>query len=292
VNHPASEFDITIQDLQADIDLSAVWQRRLAFQSVTARGVRGDYSRIDPESDQLPRRGFVVQQLVIEDAQLTWHDVTQPNRLIPLSIEVDSLETAPFRSQWAAFDVLFRTNASGRIGGGPFRIATREIADGRETRWNAQGLPVSLAGAYLGGPFTWIAEGTFDVNVVDRWTIPEEELDIEMDWKLVLRDIQADLPDDLPGSAQAVAGPVVKYLNEHPREVPLAFSVTINRREFSGRMSPPLEFLARIVAEAATNELSDRLGIDKQALRDTGRHVWEGVKDFLDRRRLPAPPEL
>ncbi len=289
--HPVSEFDVTIQELQADIDLSALWQRRLEFQSVAARGIRGDYSRVGPQPDQLPCRGFIVQQLAIEDAQLTWHDVTQPDRPIHLDIEVDSLETAPFRSQWAAFDVLFRTTARGRIAGGPFRISTREVPDGRETHWNAQGLPVSLAGAYLGGPFSWITEGTLNVDVVDRWSLPEDELDIDMDWKLVLKDIRAEAPADLPVPAQAVAGQFVKYLNEHPREVPLAFSVTINRREFSGRMSPPLEFLMRVLGDAATNEISDRLGIAKQAVRDAGRGAWEGVKDFLDRRRNAAPQE-
>ena len=283
--HPVSEFDVTIHDLQADIDLSALWQRRLEFQSVAARGVRGDYTRVGPQPDQLPRRGFVVQQLLIEDAQLTWHDVTQPNRPIQLDIEVDSLETAPFRSKWAAFDVQFRTNARGRVAGGPFQVTTREIADGRETRWNAQGLPVSFAGAYLGGPFSWITEGTLNVDVVDRWSIPEDALDIEMDWQLVLKDIRAEARADLPAPARAVAGPIVKYLNEHPRELPLAFSVTINRREFAGRMSPPLEFLMQVLGDAATNELADRLGIAKQAVRDAGRGAWEGVKDFLDRRR-------
>jgi hypothetical protein len=232
-----------------------------------------------------------VQQLAIEDAQLTWHDVTQPNRPIHLDIEVDSLETAPFRSQWAAFDVLFRTSARGRIAGGPFQISTREVPDGRETRWNAQSLPVSIASAYLGGPFSWITEGMLDVDVVDRWSIPEEQLDIEMDWKLVLKDIQADVPDDAAGPVKAVAVPVVNYLNEHPREVPLEFSVTINRGEFSGRMSPPLEFLMQVLGDAATNELSDRLGIAKQAIRDAGRGAWEGVKDFLDGRRGAADRE-
>jgi hypothetical protein len=112
-----------------------------------------------------------------------------------------------------------------------------------------------------------------------------------MDWKLVLKDIRADVPDDAAGPLKAVAVPVVKYLNEHPREVPLAFSVAINRNEFSGRMSPPLEFLMHVLGDAATNELSDRLGIAKQAVRDAGRGAWEGVKDFLDRRRGAADEE-
>jgi hypothetical protein len=71
----------------------------------------------------------------------------------------------------------------------------------------------------------------------------------------------------------------------------IELSVTISKEEFTGRMSPPLEFMTHVLAEAATQELAERLDTTKEAIRDKGRKAWEGVKDFLDRRRGAAPQE-
>lgn len=251
----------------------------------------GDYERRNSTPDQLPRRTFVVQRLRVDDADIAFRDTSEPGRALQLRIEVDSLTTEPFRSQWAAFDVLFRSNGGGRIEGGAFALATREVSEGRETTWDAKDVPVAIAGAFLGGPFAWITEGTVDVKVVDRWALPVESLDIDMDWEFVFKDIGAQPPDDLPPPARLLAEPVTAFLNEHSPELVLAFSLTINRNEFSGRMSPPLEVLMRIVGQAAARQLQEIAGVPIDAAGALGRGVLEGVKDFLDRRRGAVKPE-
>jgi hypothetical protein len=289
--HPISQFDLTIGDVSVDIAILRLLRGSLEFEHAEAHEVRGAYERVGRDAELLPRRGFASPRLFIEDVRITVHDAIDPNRVAALELAIDSLEAQPFRSQWAAFDVLFRSNARGTIDGHAFRIATREIADGRVTSWEADDVPVHLAAAFLGGPFAWLTDGRMDVRVIDRWALHEESLDIDMDWQLLLQDVAATAPADLPAPVQALSEPAVRFLNEHPGDVPLQFTLTINREEFSGRMSVPLEALAKAVGDAAARELARQHGVPRQAVEDAGRKVLEGVKDFLDQRRGGGAPK-
>jgi hypothetical protein len=279
--HASATFDVTIDDVEADIDVWQLLRREFELEQVTARGIRGTYTRVGPKPEQLPRHGYVIRQLQLDDVELLWGDATRPNGPFVMVIEIDQIETAPFRSTWAAFDVLFRSNGSGRIAGGPFTLATREVPNGRETEWHAKDVPVTLAATYLGGPFRWITEGTIDVDVIDRWQLPDGDPDIEMDWSLTFRNVRAETPADLAAPVRVVAEPVVGYFNAHTEEVPLQLQATLSKGEFSGRMSPPLELITGIVAEAATKALADKVGVAKEQIEEQGREFLDKARELL-----------
>jgi hypothetical protein len=281
--HPSATFDVTIDDVEADVDVWQLLRREIELEHVTAKGIRGAYTRVGPQPEQLPRHGYVICQLQLEDVELLWGDATRPNGPFVMVIEIDQLETAPFRSTWAAFDVLFRSNGSGRIAGGAFTLATREVPDGRETEWHAKDVPVTLAAGYLGGPFRWITEGTIDVDVIDRWQLPDGDADIEMDWGLTFRNVRAATPADLSAPARVIAEPVVTYFNTHTEEVPLRLQVTISKGEFTGRMSPPLELITGAVADAATKALAEKLGVARKQIEEEGREFLEKARELLKR---------
>jgi hypothetical protein len=187
------------------------------------------------------------------------------------------------RSDWAAFDVLFRSNGTGTLAGGAFTLSARETADDRETEWQADGLPVTLAREYLGGPYRWIAGGTLDARVLNTWQVPDTAADIRMEWQLTFRNVQAETPEDVAPALRPLAKPVVAYFNTHAERIPLRLETTISKQEFVGRMSPPLELITDAVSEAATKALKEKLGAAKEKIEDEGRELLDKAREMLKR---------
>ena len=124
------------------------------------------------------------------------------------SLKVDSLTAKPFRSGWALFDILFRSNLKGSINRQPVLVTSQVIDGGRQTRWQAEKLPVGLVSPYLKGPFLWIEEGTVDIDVEDRWSV-NGKADIEMHWSFIFHDLKAEVPQDAAKTTKVFAVPIV-----------------------------------------------------------------------------------
>jgi len=207
------------------------------FESVEVERLRGTYDRVGLADKLQPRKSFRLGRLVVREAAVQYVDQTRRHGAVQAQVRVESLVVEPLRSDWAVFDLLFRSRAAGQINGRRFSIATQAIPDGRQTRWQGQGLPMELVAPYLGGPLAWITSGELDVDVADRWQ-RGDEAEIEMHWLLVLRDIKAEVPADASGTVRAVAKPVVAFLNKHSVRLPLEFEVAIDRQRFHFAASP------------------------------------------------------
>ena len=123
---------------------------------------------------------------------------------------------SPLRSNMMLFDLMYRTNAKGRVSGYAFEATSVESENSRITTWRAPEIPLSLAMPYLGSGARFIEGGSIDVSVEDRWIISEgggedgseDGSEISMHYRVVLRDLQVAIPDDLGPSEKALALPL------------------------------------------------------------------------------------
>jgi hypothetical protein len=67
------------------------------------------------------KRKFTITKLQVSNLEVTYADHTRKRPLV-VPVTLTSFTSAPLRSSWAVFDVLFRSNASGTIAGRPLRI--------------------------------------------------------------------------------------------------------------------------------------------------------------------------
>ena len=243
-DHPAGEIDLSARTVSVSVPFWSAWKRTVPIRSVRIDGLRGSYHlgrsegknasqaddeqgyRSSPDLERKPPRKFSIESLEVADVEVEVTDYTR-RRPIALPITIGRMTSSPLRSNWALFDILFRSNADGTLMGRPFRITTGGDENGRETKWSISDLPVEALSAMIGGPFSLITEGRCDVRVTDRWQLTGDGL-IEMDWKIVLHDLRCEVPPNLCGTRRALANAVVAMLNANPIEVPLGFTLGID----------------------------------------------------------------
>lgn len=280
--HAKSNFDLQAQNLTLDASLLSVLSGRVRIEHLEVNHLSGDFERF-AKSEQRPRRAFTIDRLVVTKAEFT---VTERAGRSPLTfdLEIDNWQSEPLRSDFAAFDLLFRSNGHGRIAGEDFEIESKVIPGGRETKWRVQALPIEIPAAYMGGPFTWLTQGNLQVAVEDSWQL-NETASILLDWQLQLSDFEAAVPAGTNPALALLAGPIVKLLNKHEGSLPIAFSLQIDEEQFRGEASPLTLDLWKRAAEASTRKLAELAGVDPAKIRELGRKSLEQFKGFLDRRR-------
>ena len=263
-NHPHSNFDVKIDELLIDVGVLRLWRGEFALQEFRAQDVQGQIEWLEVPDDR-QRHPFRIDRVEVAKVDVKWTDRTR-GRPIEARLEIDEFRCAPFRSNWAAFDTLFRGTSEGRIAGRPFTIVSGPIEGGRQTRWKGEALPAHVVGAYLGGPFRWIEEGKVDLDVTDRWQVGDiaspslDAADIAMDWKLVFRDLRIAPPPDASAMQRKLGEPVAKFLTAHGDRVALDFELTLNARQFAGRASVETAGLLKDLAKAAAFALARKAG--------------------------------
>lgn len=309
-DHPAGLIDLTIGRVETQIAVWRVLANPRVVESVTVTHVRGRFERgvcgvpptqkpwnnggveitvtkagvtIDDRARR-ERRAFRINSLNVRDSELVYTDHTRKTPLV-IPITLTSLTAQPLRSDWAVFDVLFRSNATGTIAGSPLTIATSGDDLGRETQWHIDALPVAVLAGQIGGPFTLLSEGTADVHVVDQWQRSDDARVIVMDWSVVLHNVRAELPES-PSPLMALLGePVVAFINDQSASIPLSFHVAIDENRFQGAASAEAAGMWQVIAETVAASLAEKLGIDIKGVKDVGGMIWGGAKDVLDRWR-------
>ncbi len=311
-DHPAGLIDLTIANVETHIAVWRVLGNPREIESLSVTQVRGRFERgvAETRPEHKPRtigirrveitvaqdgvsidtgkrrarRTFRINALEVRDVDIVYADHTRTTPLkVPVTLTV--LTAKPLRSDWAVFDVLFRSNAVGSIAGSPFTIATSGDDRGRETRWHVDALPVAVLAGQIGGPFTLLSEGTADVHVVDRWQRSDDDRLIVMDWSLVLHDVQAVLPESPSPLMKVLGGPAVAFINGQSASIPLAFQVAIDEQRFHGAASAEAAGLWQVIADSAVTTLGEKLGIAPEALRAAGATVLDAAKEVLNRWR-------
>ena len=297
---PKGGFDITARRIAIDLDMPGVIGSPSMVDSVLISGVEG---RIEHRPRPRARRGsgssgageklrarksFEVRDLRLEDIRLSLERPGAPaTRMV-----IDRLSSQPMRSRFALFDALFRSNATGSIAGSPFSITTRKIDQGRETAWDVTGVPVDVASRFLTAPpMGWLTEGTMDLRVTDRWRLAESA-EIDMDWRIVLKDGRAAVPQTVPAPIRIAARPLVTYINSRDTPLDIGFTLTMNRDQFDGAASLDAAGLWRAAVKGIAAQLAKRKGATENGTASRIDRQVDRFKRFLDRKRKPpAAPE-
>ncbi|MEO1159247.1 MAG: hypothetical protein AAFW74_02180, partial [Pseudomonadota bacterium] len=146
-------------------------------------------------------------------------------------------EAKNLRSNYAVFDLFFRSNIFGTLAGQKFEIRSARTDDGRSTTWKVDQLPVSVLGHFSDAPvISWLEQGTLDVDVTDNWTVADRGK-INMDWRLLASDVKMQVPADVGVMQKTLFIPAQKYLNGRDKPVDVSFSLVMNEEQFEGAAS-------------------------------------------------------
>jgi len=282
-----SNFDLRVEEIAIDMSMTEILASTARIESVVVSGLTGDFHRVATPDRVKIRRRYEVDHLRLEHVEIAIRDTTRQEET-HFNLKVNELNSRPLRSQLAVFDVLFRSNASGEIGGQPFSIRTEKTEQGRETQWQVDALPVAFVARYLGGPFDWLSGGTVDVRVEDNWAIAESA-EIKMRWSFVLKNQVVNSPDSTSVMGGMLGAAIGEYLRQNSERLDVSFSLTMNEDQFEGTASADAAGLGNAVRNGFVRKISELSGADPDHLNQGVQKGIDAFKSYLDKRRKKAP---
>lgn len=281
-----TEYDLTVKTAAVDINITSLLFGIASLSSLEVEGVEGDawtkgISETAPESasenqeitsdEAKPRRAFRVDKVDITNVNLTLHK----EGVAPLSLDVESIDSAPFRSEYAVFDIFFRSNIQGRVNSSEIRIATQGNGTGRRTQWTIEDFPAELVRHYVErAPFHWFTGGTIDVEVRDEWD-DDGNAEIDMDWRLALKAVRVVTPENVGFVNRAIAGPIANYINGREDDIDLRFALVMNEEQFKTKSSLSAAGLWDAVVDGTAKAIAEKS-------KSTTEEVKEGINDAVD----------
>jgi hypothetical protein len=297
VSDAKGSFNLKVASLSGDIDLPTLLIGPVFFRRLSVDTVGGTFH--DPEkrkaSDNVQdddgrirtKRRFRIEDLTLRnvDVALSKGDGA------PVALSLKSVSSMPFRSNFAVFDLLFRSNVAGQIDGHDISISTRDADGGRITQWRMPDLPIaSVRHLVAKPPIGWLREGTLTVSVDDRWALGRQA-EIDMDWSIRMRGARAEARKEGGLLEQAFALPIVSYINSKDGNLDLRFKLVMNERQFEDMVSPDAGVLWETVVRSMSRAIATGAGKKtEEVARDIDAAV-KGFKGFLDKVRKPPGSE-
>eukprot|EP01132_Coremiostelium_polycephalum_P000830 gene830-1037_t len=265
---------------QIDIKLSLLWmlEGRGLIQECLVSGVRGTIDRrtegfyvnnnmIYPRKKKAPG-DFVFEKLEVKDLLITFYLPDRSHR--PLSISIYNLESDRFRKQWLLIDLLSSKNISGKFDNSLFQFTTPQnhtVDNNKASNYQVRelkidGVNIDILSRNATGPLGWIKEGTIDINLnLHIPNIPDHEiLESEQDtieYGIIPIDEVAPLyTPELSYLSNALAHPIVAYINSHSKHIPLNFNFAMNIRQFNGSWTPSQASFWDMLSASVAQELS------------------------------------
>lgn len=274
--HPACKFDVAVRETGFDLDLLSLFTGELSFSEVQLTGVSGSYRRTAAPIDKPPRWPFEIRRLDMTDVSLLVSDQSREPALIDLPLLISRSTAINLRSNWAANDVLFHTNATGTFNGDPLQL--RSTGDNFHYRfaWDAPQMSVGLLASFFGE--FWNVFETGDATVhVEGVTSPES----------VMMDVSIDA-DGLklrPKVASAMAAENVdalirKCVEHEDGKLKLALAFKMDKRPLQYQLSPEAAPVWTLLAEAVTDRQADLCGVTPDSLRESGRRALKQPAAF------------
>ncbi|MEK7780618.1 MAG: hypothetical protein AAB370_03860, partial [Verrucomicrobiota bacterium] len=282
-----SNFDLRADEFTLDLAMTKLLARTARIEKVFISGLQGEFHRVAAVERMKIRKRYEVSHLHLEKVALAIRDTSRPEEL-QFPLKIATLDSQPLRSRFAVFDILFRSNASGEIAGRPFLIRTAQTERGRETTWQAEGLPVAFVGRHLGGPFDWLQGGTIDVRVEDKWKIADNA-QIEMRWNFVLRNLVVVTPEGASPTSRLVATAIAAYLRRHAEKLEVGFNLTLNENQFESAASVGAAGLWDATREGLARELGRLSGADPEQVDRSIKTGINLIKQHLENSRKKSP---
>ena len=289
-----ADFDVEAKSVALDVNVFSLLSSAIIIERLRVDGVAGDISMKarDPtalpspaqqQADEplKPRKAFVIKDLSIRSLDVKLYNRERE----PLSLVLESLESQPFRSQYAIFDTFFRSNIQGTLEGKTLSITSREIPNGRETEWSLEDFPVAAIGAFTDkAPLNWFTSGRLTAQVKDRWQDGDHP-EITMDWSLLFEDARVEAPAEASLLSKTMALPLINYINGKTEPVDLKFSLRLNERQFESASSLDAAGLWDATVAGLLQSLAVKAGEKKKAIQEVVKGKIEGLKDFLKKEK-------
>jgi hypothetical protein len=290
-----TSFDLTARSVSADLDLWSLIVRPITFETLSVEGVSGTMRKPEKrkrargkgsagDGDRIkPRRKFVAHELTLRDVAI----MLSAGENAPVAVTLKSVRSAPFRSNFALYDGLFRSDATGQIDGRDFFITTQEVPKGQLTRWRIPDLPAATVSRFVTAPPAgWLREGTLNISVYDYWQIAGKA-EIDMDWRIQMQGVRAEAREGAGLVESALALPVTRYINSRDGNVDLRFKLVMNESQFENMSSLDARFLWDAVLQSMAKTIGVAVDKKQEDVRESMDKALDRFKGFLDRRRKP-----
>lgn len=297
--HDISNYDITIKEFYADVELMDLIYKNYKFGTVSLKNVKGTYERtgipVSPNQTRfeetqtgikfvgkivLPSRKFNVEDLKIEDMDIDYIDTTRDDRQIRLDIAIDKCHTKHFGSLSPLLSIVFLNEMAGTVNGRAFEVSHRDEKDTHISCWKAKQLPAEFVASYVGGPLKWIKKASLDIEVFfkGRHGDVRDTGMISVDMRYVFSDMVAEVPEDASPRIKLLAKPIVNYLNDHADQCDIDFGFSIDRGQLTGHTSLEAAGLFDLAKDAMIDELAHRAGVSKDEVKQKGKEMFDKAK--------------
>ena len=237
-----TNFDLTLENAEIDLDVPSLLLRPIIFEKMNISGVSGNIKQ-PPKSNitnqhnntkepkkTRHKRDFIIDDLKFNNINASLTKGENP----PVNILLENIISQPFRSNYAIFDIFFRSNITGKIDGHAVSISTEKTGSGRKTRWTIESLPVKTVSNFVDkAPISWLQDGIIDIAVEDEWQLGKAP-DINMDWQFNMHDMRVAVPENSAKLEQIIAIPIANYINSREGDVNLRLKFTMNEKQFEG----------------------------------------------------------
>jgi hypothetical protein len=292
VSDTRRSFDLQVGKLSGTIDLWTLLNGPICFERLSVGSVSGTFR--DPErrgageggdDDERIRakRRFRIEELTLRDVRVALSKGDSDGA--PVALSLTSVTSTPLRSNFAVFDLLFRSNVAGQIDGHDFFISTGKTDGGRITQWRMQELPIASVSRFVDKPpVGWLREGTLTVNVDERWVLAKQA-EIDMDWNIRMRGTRAEPRKGAGVVEQTFALPIIAYINSKDGNVDLRFKLAMNESQFEDMASPDAAALWNALVRSMSRAIATGAGTRTEDAERGIDTAVKGFKGFLDKVR-------
>ena len=293
ISDTKSSFDLRVRGFSMHLDLMTLLAPPIIFNTLSAHTVTGTFRQPERTAGGNGRgnsgerlevkRKFRVENLILKDVNVA----LSRGEAAAVAVSLESVASAPFHSNFAVFDTLFRSNVIGQIDGHDISISMRRTDGGRVTQWRMFDIPAASVSRFVTRPpIGWLREGVLNVSVDDRWELGERAA-IDMDWNIRLESVHAEAGEAAGAIERALAVPIVSYINSRQGNLDLRFRVVMDESKFENAASLDTRALWDEVLQSMASSIAIGAGEETKNVRQHLDKAVEGFEGFLDRRRKP-----
>ncbi len=276
--------DVTVGQLEADLAVlslltSTVRLDRMVVTNADVLVQRALAARGRADATQKERGGrrFVVEMLNVTNAVMV---VEQPDGGRH-ALEIETAMVEPLRSNWAPFDLLFRSNLKASFDGADLRVMTEKIdGDGRRTEWALEKMELTTLGAFTNAaPIRWFDDGTISALMQDEWR--RDDITLDTGWQIALRDAEID-PSRVGGLTEALfATTLADVLDTNRGDVDLAIRLVLDENGFRDTASGDLTAWWNALIKGIALVLASGEPVTADQAEGRLRGFTDGVRNIL-----------
>jgi hypothetical protein len=296
VSDTKGSYNLRIDSLSGDIDMLTLLMGPISFRTLSVDTVSGTFHEqekrrsggsVDDDGRIRAKRRFRIEDLTLRNVDVT----LSKGYGAPVVLSLKSVTSMPLRSNFAVFDLLFRSNVAGQIDGHDISIYTGIADGGRTTQWRMQDLPIASVSRFVAKPpIGWLREGTLTVSVDDRWVLGRRA-EIDMDWNIRMRGARAEPRKGASVLEQTLALPIIAYINSKDGNIDLRFKLAMNESQFEDLVSPDAGALWDALVRSMSKAITTGTGTKTEEVERGIDAAVKGFKGFLDKVRKPPGNE-